>query len=327
MSNHRKYGGLRLAALSGVALSALAVTHSGMAQEYPNRPIRIITTPVASGGDVVSRELSAGMNGPLGQPIVVENRAALNAIEFVSKAAPDGYTLLVNGSVIWLQPLLRKSTPWDPVRDFAPISLLARSPNVLVVTPSIGVNNVRELLDLARAKPGALSYFSAGPGSTSQLASELFKSMGGGLNIVGVAYKGTSQGMIDLLEGRIHMGFVVGASVAGQVKSGKLKALGVTSRQATALAEGLPTISDSGLPGYESVLLIGAFAPAKTSPTVINRLNREMLKVLNEPAARQKLFNAGADVVASTPEELLAAGKADMARWGKVITEANLQAE
>ena len=142
------------------ALFALAIAHiadGALAQDFPNKPIRIITTPVASGGDVVSRELSAGMSGPLGQPIVVENRAALNAIEFVSKSAPDGHTLLVNGSVIWIQPLLQKSTPWDPVRDFAPISLLARSPNVLVVTPSIGVNNVRELLALARAKPGVLS--------------------------------------------------------------------------------------------------------------------------------------------------------------------------
>ena len=309
------------------SLAAVLVPGAVMAQDYPAKPIRIITTPVASGGDVVSREMSNGMTGPLGQAIVVENRNALQAIEFVAKAPPDGYTLLVNGSVIWLQPLLQKSTAWDPVRDFAPITLAARSPNVLVVTPSIGVNSVKELLALAKAKPGALSYFHAGPGSSSQLAAELFKSMGGGLNIVGVAYKGTTQGMIDLLEGRLHMGFVVGASVAGQVKSGKLKALAVTSRQSTALAEGLPTVSDSGLPGYESVLMLGAFAPAKTVPAVITRLNREMLKVLNEPSTRQKLFNAGADVVGSTPEELLAAGKADMVRWAKVITEAGIQAE
>ena len=323
----RLFGSNKKAALILSALAAIQVAGGARAQDYPSKLIRIITTPVASGGDVVAREMSAGMSGPLGQPIVVENRAALNAIEYVAKSSPDGYTLLVNGSVIWIQPLLQKGTPWDPVRDFAPITLAARSPNVLVVSPTITAKTVAELVALARAKPGALNYFSAGPGSTSQLAAELFKSMGGGLNIVGVAYKGTGQGMIDLMEGRIQMGFVVAASVAGHVKSGKLRALAVTSRQPTPLAEGLPTISDSGLPGYESVLILGAFAPAKTAPAIINRLNREMLKVLNEPSAKQRLFAAGADVVASTPEELLSAGKADMVRWSKVIAEAGIQAE
>jgi len=315
-----------MSAMSAItAVSALQFGATAWAQDYPSRTVRIITTPVASGGDVIAREMAAGMSGPLGASIIVENRPALSAIEAVAKSPPDGYTLLVNGSVVWIQPLLHKDTPWDPVRDFAPITLAARSPNVLVVTPSVPAKSVAELVALAKAKPGALSYVSAGPGSTSHLAAELFKNMAGGLNILGIAYKGAGPGMIDLMEGRVQIGFLVAASVVGQVKAGKLRALAVTSREPSAIAEGLPTMSDSGLPGYESVLMLGAFAPAKTSAAIITRLNREMVKVLNGPAAKKKLFAAGAEVVGSTPEELLAAGKADMARWGKVITEAGIK--
>ena len=311
-----------LTRLMAAAVAALAA--AAAAQDYPAKPVRIVTTPVASGGDIIAREMAAVMAGPLGAPIVVENRPALAAIELVAKSPPDGYTILINGSVIWIQPLLQKTTPWDAVRDFTPITLLARSPNLLVVTPSVPAKSVQELIALARAKPGSLSYASAGPGSSSQLAAELFKSMAGGLNIVHVPYKGAGPAMVDLMEGRVQIGFVVTASVIGQVKTGKLRPLAITSREPSILAEGMPTVAESGLPGYESVLMLGAFAPAGTSPAIVERLHREMVRVLANPGMKQKLIASGAEVVGGTGEELLAAGKADVVRWRKVITEAHI---
>lgn len=300
---------------------------SAIAQAYPAKTIRILTGPAASGSDIVARLIAQEMSAPIGQPVIVENRAGIIAVEAAAKAPPDAYTLLVYGSVVWMEPLLRTNVAWDPVKDLAPITLAARSPNVLVVTPSLAVNTVMELVALAKSKPGDLSYMSSGSGTTAQLAAELFKSMAGGLDIVHVPYKGAGPGMIDLMSGRVHLSFVVAASVVNQVKTGKLKALAVTSAQPSALAPGLPTMAASGLLGYESELIIGAFAPARTPAALIGRLHREMVQVLNLPAVRDKLLSTGTEVVGSSPEQLLAAGQADMARWGRVIRELGIKSD
>ncbi len=297
------------------------------AQTYPSKTIRIVTGPAASGSDIVARLLAPGLSASLGQPVVVENRAGIIAVESSAKAPPDGHTLLVYGSVVWMEPLLRANAPWDPVRDFAPITLAARSPNILVVHPSLPVKTVKDLIALAKSKPGELRYASAGSGTTAQLAAELFKSMAGKLDIVHVPYKGLTPALIDLMSGRVHLSFAVAASVVSQTKSGKMKALAVTSAQPSPLTPGLPTMAEAGLPGYESVLTIGAFAPAKTPPAIITRLNQEMVQILNTAAVKDNLLATVTEVVGSTPEQLLAAGQADMARWSKVIREAGIKSD
>lgn len=303
----------------------VCATATASAQSYPIKPVRIVTGPSASGSDIVARLVAKGLTSRWGQQAIVDNRAGIIAVDTAAKAAPDGYTLLVYGSVVWIQPLLRRTATWDPVRDFAPIALAARSPNVLLVPPSLKVDAVKDLIALARAKPGALSYASAGSGTTAQLAAELFKSMAGGLDIVHVPYKGAAPAMTDLMSGRVHLSFVVAASALPHVRSGRLKALAVTTAEPSPLLPGLPTMAASGLPGYESVLTIGAFAPAKTPSALIARLNKEIVSVLNAAEVKEKLFNTGAEVVGSSPEDLLAAGRADMARWGKVIKDAGIR--
>ncbi len=315
----------RIAKIAFMAISLIAAC--AHAQTYPHKTIRMLTGPSASGSDIVARLMTPSLSASMGQPVVVENRAGIIAVETAAKAAPDGYTLLVYGSVVWMEPLLRSQVAWDPVKDFAPLTLAARSPNILVVHPSLPVNNVQALIALAKAKPGELRYASAGSGTTAQLAAELFKSMAGKLDIVHVPYKGLTPALIDLISGRVHLSFAVAASVVGQIKSGKLKALAVTSAQPSVLAPGLPTMTESGLPGYESVLIIGAFAPAKTPPAIVTRLHQDMVQILTTPAIKDQLLATGTEAVAGTPEQLLAAGQADMARWGKVIRDAGIKSD
>lgn len=309
------------------ATGALLACAAACGQGYPTKTIRIVTGPSASGSDIVARLMTSGLSTSLAQPVVVENRAGIIAVETVAKAAPDGHTLLVYGSVVWMEPLLRSGVAWDPVRDFAPITLAARSPNILVTHPSLPVRTVKDLIALARSKPGELRYASAGSGTTAQLAAELFKSMAGKLDIVHVPYKGLTPALIDLMSGRVHLSFAVAASVVSQIKTGKLKALAVTSAQPSALAPGLPTMAASGLPGYESELIIGAFAPAKTPAAVVSRLHQEMVQVLAASSTKETLLATGAEVVAGAGEQLLAAGQADMARWGKVIRDAGIRSD
>jgi tripartite-type tricarboxylate transporter receptor subunit TctC len=295
------------------------------AQTYPTKTIRIVTGPSGSGSDIVARLLAQTLTPRLGQQAIVDNRAGIIAVDTAAKAAADGYTLLVYGSVVWIEPLLRETVTWDPLRDLAPITLAARSPNVLLIYPALPVASVKDLIALAKTKPGELSYASAGSGTTAQLAAELFKSMAGGLNIVHVPYKGAGAAMTDLLSGQVHLSFVVAASAMPHMKSGRLKALAVTTAEPSALVPGLPTVAASGLPGYESVLTIGAFAPARTPAAIISRLNQEMVRALNAPEVKEKLFNTGAEAVGTSPEQLTAAGQSDMARWGKVIRDAGIR--
>jgi tripartite-type tricarboxylate transporter receptor subunit TctC len=305
--------------------ACVAASSAAAAQSYPSKPIRILTGPVNSGSDIVARLVAQNLSARSGQQAIVDNRAGIIAVDTTAKAAPDGYTLLVYGSVVWMEPLLRPATPWDPVRDLAPITVAARSPNVLLVTPSLPVASVGDLIALARARPGQLSYGSSGSGTTAQLAAELFKSMAGGLDIVHVPYKGAGPAMLDLIAGRVHLSFVVAASATPHMRSGKLKALAVTSAEPSALAPGLPTMAAAGLPGYESTLTIGAFAPAKTPAALIAHLNDEIVRILHMPEVKDRLFNTGAEVVGSSPAELLATGKADMARWGKLIRDLGIR--
>ena len=295
-------------------------------QDYPNKPVRMVTSAAGGGADLMARLIAQGLTVGLGQQVVVENRGGVATIaaQVVAKAPPDGYTLLFYGSSFWLLPFL-ENTPYDPVRDFSPITWAVSLPNVLVVHPSLPVKSVKELIALAKARPGVLNYSSGTTGSATQLASELFKVMAD-INVVAIPFKGAGPALYSLLAGEVEFRFATPSTVMSHVKLGRLRALAVTSAQPSALVPGLPTVAASGLPGYESVSINAMFAPAATPAAVINRLNQETVRFLKRADTREQLLAIGVDVVANSPEEFAAAMKADMAKMGKLIKDAALRA-
>ena len=296
----------------------LSAIGNASAQAYPTKPVRIIVTGVGSGGDFAARMIAQGVTATLGQALIVDNRGSGNLpAEIVAKAAPDGYTLCLSAAPLWITPFLRK-TAYDPLRDFAPVTLAISSPNILVVHPALPVKSVRDLIALIRAKPGALNYATSGIGASSFLAAELFKSMLRA-DMVRVNYKSGGLALTELISGQVQLMFANAGSVAAHLQSGRLKALAVTSAKPSALMPGLPTIAAAGLPGYELVSVQGIFAPAGTPEAVITRLNREFIPFLRRADTREKFFAAGVEVIGGTPEELAATLKSEMARLGKVI--------
>ena len=295
-------------------------------QDYPNKPVRMVTSAAGGGADLMARLIAQGLTVGLGQQVVVENRGGVATIaaQVVAKAPPDGYTLLFYGSSFWLLPFL-ENTPYDPVRDFSPITWAVSLPNVLVVHPSLPVKSVKELIALAKARPGVLNYSSGTTGSATQLASELFKVMAD-INVVAIPFKGAGPALYSLLAGEVEFRFATPSTVMSHVKLGRLRALAVTSAQPSALVPGLPTVAASGLSGYESVSINAMFAPAATPAAVINRLNQETVRFLKRADTREQLLAIGVDVVANSPEEFAAAMKADMAKMGKLIKDAALRA-
>ena len=313
----------RLAA--GTFSVGLLVLFAGMVsgQDFPNRTIRF---PAGSGApDFEARLIAQGISGPLGQPVVVENRPVTIAVETVLNAQPDGHTILVVTGLFFIAPLLQNMR-YDPVKDFAPITMVARDPNVLVVHPSLPVKSVKELIALAKSKPGALNYGSGPIGGVTHLSGELFKSMVG-VKILHVPYKGGGQAVIDLLGGHVQLMFATIPSVATQIPSGRLRALATTGLQRSALLPDVPTVADSGLPGYEYVGLDGVYAPAKTPVAIINRLNQEIVRFLRTPDARQKALAGGVELVVSTPDELGAVLKSEITKNSNVIKSAGIKPE
>lgn len=310
-------------------LTAAAVVFFATAaqcQIFPAKPIRVIASEPGGGGDFVARLIAQGISGGLGQPVVIENRGGSVVIpaEIVARAPADGYTLLLLGSTLWIEPLMHK-TPYDPVQDFAPISWVVGSPNILVVHPSLPVKSVKELIALARSRPGELNHSVGITGSSSQLASELFKVMAA-INMVAVPYKGIGPALTALVGGQVQVSFGNPSAVTPHLKSGRLRALAVTSAQPSILFPDLPTVAAT-LPGYESVSMFGIFAPAKTPAAVINRLNQEITRALNTPAIKEKFLAVGIETVASSPERLGAAVKSEIARMGKLLRDAGIRAE
>lgn len=308
----------------------ITVSYTGTVycQSYPNKPIRIVATQPGGGGDFLARLIAEGLAANLNQQVLVDNRggSGIIAAEIVSKATPDAYTLLLFGSALWLLPFMRDDAPYDPIKDFSPITLASMAPNILVVHPSLPARSVQELVALAKRRPGDLNYASGPAGSPNHLSAELFKAMAT-VNIIRVAYKGTAMALSDLFSGQVQLMFGTPASLMPHVKFGRLRALAVTTAEPSTLAPGLPTVAASGLPGYRSVAIYGMFAPAATPPALINRLNQEIVRVLNNQKAKERLFNAGLEVVGSSPEELARTVKADMTRLGKVIKDAGIRAD
>jgi tripartite-type tricarboxylate transporter receptor subunit TctC len=247
-------------------------------------------------------------------------------METVARAAPDGHTLLLASGSLWISQFLRANVPWDPLRDFSPITLAVTLPNIIVVHPSLPVKSVKELIALARSRPGAFNYSSGQIGSSSHLAGELFRSLAG-VTIQHVAYKGGGPAILALLGGEVQVSFPNAGSASPHIQSGRMRALAVASARPSPLLPGLPSAADAGLPGYETAAILAVFAPAKTPAAIVDRLNREIVRILNRADVRQRLFDSGAEVVASSPAELLAAMKADMAITGKLVREAGIRAE
>jgi len=293
-----------------------------LGQNYPTKPIRMVTAQIGGGADFTARLVAQGLSSAVGRSVVVDNRG-LTSMQIVANAPPDGYTLLCYGSPMWIGPLMQ-DVSWNPVKDFAPITVATKTPNILAVHPSVPAKSVRELIALAKARPGELNYASGSPGATSHLGGELFKSMAG-VDIVHIAYKGNGPALTALIAGQVQMMLANVAGVLPHVSAGRLTALAVTSAQPSALAPGLPTVSAAGLPGYELVTTVSLFAPAGTPAPLIKLLNQTLVRVLNSADIKEKFFRTGVEVEPGSPEELMATMKSEIAQFGKVVKDAGLR--
>jgi tripartite-type tricarboxylate transporter receptor subunit TctC len=316
-------------AFAGVSFVAIALTASRVeAQDIPSKPRRIVTLEAGGGNDNVARLLALGLANDGGGRVIVENRGGASGVvaaETVIKAAPDGQTLLSISGSLWTLPLMQ-SVPYDVVQDLAPVVLAVSSPNILVVNPALPVKTVRQLIALAKARPGALNYSTAGAGSSGHLSAELFRTMAG-VDIVRVAYKGGAASMTDLISGQVQISFTSTGSAGGHVQTGRLRALAVTSAKRSALFPELPPVAAAGLPGYELVSTYGVFAPARTPSAVIERINHSIVRALRTLEIQERFFKAGAEVVAGSPQEFAVVIRSDMQKLGKLIRDAKIRAD
>jgi tripartite-type tricarboxylate transporter receptor subunit TctC len=297
------------------------------AQAYPSKPVRLVLPfPPGGGTDVVGRLLAQ----KLGPPVIVDNRAGAGGrigTELVARSAPDGYTLMLGtSSVMGTGPALYQKLPFNMPKDFAPISLVAYTAYVLAVHPSVPATSVKGLIALAKSRPGRLTFASSGAGGAAHLSGELFSSMAG-VKMIHVAYKGSSPGTLSVISGETDLMFSNALPVLPQVKSGRLRALGVTTPQRTVLLPAVPTIAESGLPGFEVQQLYGVLAPAGTPREIVRRLNEEIAKVMLTDDSRSRLLADGSEVRVSTPEELEKAITAEIAKWAQVIRQAGIKEE
>ncbi len=315
----------RLTACMSLFFISVAWLGATSAQNFPSRPIRIVTSAAGNVNDSLSRMIAQGISGPLGQQVVVENRGGgFGPDATVVRATPDGYTVILTGSGAWISSLTQK-LDWDPAKDFTPVTMVTRSPLLLVVHASVPAKSVKELIAYAKANPAALSYSRGGTGGTSHLAAELFKHMAG-VNIVGVGYSSGNQESVDLLSGRVQMTISTVPSVTEKVKSGKMRALAITSLQPSPLAPDVPTL-DSTLPGFEAGQTIAILAPAKTPAPIVNRLNEEIVRVLNRPDVKETILKTGSEAYGCSPRELGDKIASDLVKWGKVVKDANIKSE
>ena len=315
-----------------VSSVALACLHSGgsNAQEYPTRPLRLVV-PYAAGGstDVLARMAGQKLTILLGQPVVIDNRTGagtLIATEIVARAAPDGYTLLMATPPLAVAPALYDKLPFDVTRDFAAISNVAATSNVLVIHPSVPAQTVRELVALAKSNPGKYTFGSSGVGGASHLATELFRSMAK-VDLVHVPYKGGSLAVTDLIGGRLTLAFANLTTVQQHIRSGKVRALAIGTAQRSQVMPELPTVAEAGVPGYEANNWNGVVAPAGTSRIVIDRLYRALKTTVDAPDLREKLLHNAFEPIADTPGEFARYLAAERVKWGKVVREANVRPE
>jgi tripartite-type tricarboxylate transporter receptor subunit TctC len=320
--------GLALCA-STAALAQSPPAGSGAAG-YPNKPIRLIVPfPPGGGNDVIARVVGQKLGERLGQTVVIENRGGSNGtigLVALMQAAPDGYTLAVGAAgPMAVNPSLYEKLPYDPVRDFAPITNMVNFPLLLVTHPSVPVKTVKDIVDMAKAKPNALFYASPGSGNSGHLAGELFNSMAK-VSTTHVPYKGQGPAVTDLLAGQVQMLYSSIPSVIGHVQQGKLNAIAVGSSQRLSSLPNVPTIGET-VPGYEAYSWVGMVAPAKTPKEIITRLNREIVEILKQKDVEDKLVSEGAIPVGDTPEQFAAYIAAEIKKWGAVVKSANIKAD
>ena len=312
-------------ALLGLALAAIAG-----AQDYPNHPIRLVVPQPAGGPtDIVARIVAQKLGERLGQQVIVDNRPGAGSnigTDIVAKAPKDGYTLVVGTVQHIVNRYLFVSLPYDPVKDFAPVTLMTKAHIVLVVNPDMPARNLAELLALAKAKPGTMAWASAGNGSTGHLALELLK-VDAGIDVTHIPYKGTQPALTDVLGGRVPVMFDGVITSLPHIKAGKLRPIAVASLTRSPLLPDVPTMTEAGLPGFEAVGLAAVLAPAGTPPEIVNRLSREIAAILKTPEVRDQLVAMGLEVVASTPAEYTDYIGVESTKWGKIIRDAKIQAE
>ena len=310
-----------LAFAACLALSSMPA----FAQDYPTKPVRLVTAEAGGGHDVTARLIAQGLSPRLGQQFIVDNRSgALIAGEYGAKAAPDGYTLLIYGSSLWLEQFLRSEVPYNVERDFAPIGIEVNAPILVAVHPSLEVKSIKELIAMAKARPGVLNFGTGQSGASTHLASELFKTMAG-VDMLRIPYKGNGQAVNALIAGQVQVMFPTAGSVAGHLKSGRVRALAITSSRRSALFPDLPTVAEAGVPGYEADGVIGAFTQAKVPPAIINLLSREMAAVINTPDIKARFNASGVETVGSSPQVMAAFMKSEMTRMGKLIKDLGLK--
>lgn len=305
-----------------LALAACAVTGAVHAQSYPSRAVRLIV-PFAAGGstDIIARTMSTRLTEMLGQSVIVDNRPGGGTVigtETVARSAPDGYTLLVVPAPFTINPSLLSKLPYDPINDFTPVTLINTTPLVVVVNPSVPARNVKDLIALARSKPGALNFGSSGVGGSNHLAGELFNAMAG-VKMVHVPYKGNAPALTDLVGGHVDLIFNGLTSAYPLIKSNKLRPLAVTSLQRSAVLPEMPTLDESGLKGFIAVAWNGLAGPAKLPGEAVDRLAGAIRKVLANPEMRERLKSEGSDPVGSTPAEFSAFIRDEITKWAKVI--------
>jgi tripartite-type tricarboxylate transporter receptor subunit TctC len=300
------------------------------AQDYPNRPIRIIVPQSAGGStDSVARTVAQRLTDVLGQSVVVDNRpgsGSLNGTELAARATPDGHTLLVVAASLSISPAVRKKLPFDVINDFAPITQLVDLPHFLVVHPSVPANNVKELIAVAKAKPGELNVATSGIATSTHMASELFLYMTG-TKMVHVPFKGGGPGIVAMLAGQCHLYFATISTSLPHVKAGKLRGLAVTSPKRSVALPDVPTIAESGVPGYAHSSWVGMLAPAKTPQPILQRLHSETVKIVQNPEVKQRLLREGLESNGNTPQEFTADLKEEIAKWQKVVKAAGIHVE
>ena len=304
------------------AFVSILGTGSAFAQAYPNKPIRIVAPPAGSNVDLVARVIAQGLSPIFGQPVVVQNRPDLIAIESSISAAPDGYTALLYTSAVWIKPLMQK-VDYDAEKDLMPITRATSAPSFLFIHPSVPAKTVRELIAYAKANPGKLNYGMAGVGTSGHLAVELLKNMAG-INLVQVAYKGSSEMVTNLVGNQIQVAISSASTGMPHVAAGRLRVLGVGGTKPSTLAPDVPPIA-SGLPGYEISAEQAMWVPAGTPKAVVDRLSAAVLRVLDNPEVKKRFLSDGTETIGSTPAQSAAYIKADIAKWAKLVKEANLR--
>ena len=327
MRGHNAVSLLRSVGIFGVLLAAAS---GAAAQTFPSKPIRFIAAfPAGGPSDIVARAIGRRMSEVLGQPVVIDNRTGAGGnigAEAVAKSPPDGYTVLLGGSYVTIAPSLYTKPPFDPIKDFAPISLIVSNQYVLVVHPSVPARNVKELIAIAKARPGRLNYASTGPGSPPRICGELFKSMAG-IDMVNITYKGATPALIDMIGGHIDVYFGGISGALPPIASNKVRALAVTSARRSSQLPDVPTVAEAALPGYDITTWFGLLAPAGTPRDIVNKLNSVIVAIVSEPEMKNYLIGQGVDPVTNTPDQFAAYIRGEVPKFARIVKAAGIKPE